>query len=416
MNNNEALKQYIILYYYPLNSYVFSGQYVGLRHFYFHTGTICLDTLRNFREHVGLGYEKTGTNLVPDRPLRDTTISGRPLPMNGLKQHFLVYPKQRPSSSCRTLSIHSHFCLRRTCCLPVIRMPAEWDSVRQCYTINGRTMWPGFKPATGTVRHKKVQCMCRHGGAQCTAMCPSLGLTLTASGALICARCHTCDVSGSFRCTCECAGCTTMQVDVCTAADAPAPSSLSQELDGSDQKVIPFDVLQQRALAENAAPPPAVMTRCVCRLSGIRCGSAALLRTQLCRDCRFTSPPTPAGRTYCACDCFGCTEGREDDDEAKSEKVEGDAGTTGSTGQADTFAREVLNACPNKCQSHRSSSTTAIHPADHGIEERESTKQLPEFTAEDREPKVTDDVTAMEWNTWSAGRTSTKALDAAASC
>jgi hypothetical protein len=159
-----------------------------------------------------------------------------------------------------------------------------------------------------------------------------------------------------------------MQVDAGTAADAPAPSSLSQELDGSDQKVIPFDVLQQRALAETAAPPPVVMTRCVCRLSGIRCGYAATPGTQLCRDCRFTSPPTPAGRTYCACDCFGCTEGLEDDDEAKNERFEGDAGTTGLAGQAYTFARKVLNACSNKGQCRRSSSTTATHLADHGTE------------------------------------------------
>ena len=41
------------------------------------------------------------------------------------------------------------------------------------------------------------------------------------------------------------------------------------------------------------------------------------------------------------------------------------------------------------------------------------TKQLLEITAEDEEPKVTNEATAMEWNTWAAGKTSIKTLDAA---
>jgi hypothetical protein len=41
------------------------------------------------------------------------------------------------------------------------------------------------------------------------------------------------------------------------------------------------------------------------------------------------------------------------------------------------------------------------------------TKHLLEITAEDDEPKVINEDTAMEWNTWAAGKTSIKALDAA---
>ena len=41
------------------------------------------------------------------------------------------------------------------------------------------------------------------------------------------------------------------------------------------------------------------------------------------------------------------------------------------------------------------------------------TKQLLEITAEDEEPKVTNEATAMDWNTWAAGKTSIKTLDAA---
>jgi hypothetical protein len=50
-----------------------------------------------------------------------------------------------------------------------------------------------------------------------------------------------------------------------------------------------------------------------------------------------------------------------------------------------------------------------INPWTEGCE---LTKQLLELTAEDEEPKVTDEATAMEWNTWAAGKTSIKALDA----
>jgi hypothetical protein len=174
------------------------------------------------------------------------------------------------------------------------------------------------------VRHQKVQCMCQHGGAQCTKMCSSLGLTLTATGALICAACHTVHASGSISCVCDCDGCTTMRVDGSTAAstapDTPAPASWSQEPDVSKQKIIiptSIDAVQQATVA----PPPTIMTRCVCRLSGTRCGYAALPRTQLCTDCRFTSPLSPAERTHCACDCFSCTEGLEDAEATMSPRL-----------------------------------------------------------------------------------------------
>jgi hypothetical protein len=127
-----------------------------------------------------------------------------------------------------------------------------------------------------------------------------------------------------------------MLVDAGREAIAPSPNSLSQEPEGFDQKGIPEDALQQRAGAETTAPQTVVMTRCVCRLSGTRCGYAAIPGTLLCRDCRFTSPPTQAGRIYCACDCFGCTAWPIDEEETKIEEVADDARTAGSAGQAHT--------------------------------------------------------------------------------
>ena len=133
---------------------------------------------------------------------------------------------------------------------------------------------------------------------------------------------------------CDCAGCTTMLVDAGRKAIAPSPHSLSQEPEGVDQKGIPDDALQQRAGAETTAPQTVVMTRCVCRLSGTRCGYAAIPGTLLCRDCRFTSPPTQTGRTYCACDCFGCTAWPIDEEETKNAEVADDARAAGSAGHA----------------------------------------------------------------------------------
>jgi hypothetical protein len=99
---------------------------------------------------------------------------------------------------------------------PVTKLPAIWDEERQCYTVGGRSMPPGFKPSTVTKFNHvraKVQCMCRHGNSQCSVVCHSLGLTLTADGKLLCARCHTCQENGSLLCTCSCAGCSSMLVD-----------------------------------------------------------------------------------------------------------------------------------------------------------------------------------------------------------
>ncbi len=97
---------------------------------------------------------------------------------------------------------------------PVMEPPALWDEERQCYTVGGRTMPPGFRPSGLTKFNHvraKVRCMCRRGGSQCSVVCHSLGLTLTAGGLLLCAQCHTCQEDGSFLCTCGCDGCSSMQ-------------------------------------------------------------------------------------------------------------------------------------------------------------------------------------------------------------
>ena len=67
--------------------------------------------------------------------------------------------------------------------------PAVWDEQRNCYTVGGRSMPPGFRPATvtkfGHVRNQTLQCECRHGGGRCSVVLHNFSFKLTPQG-LVC--------------------------------------------------------------------------------------------------------------------------------------------------------------------------------------------------------------------------------------
>jgi hypothetical protein len=117
---------------------------------------------------------------------------------------------------------------------------AIWDEERKCYTVGGRSMPPGFRPSKAIHVRAKAQCMCRRGGAQCSVECHSLGLTLTAGGDLLCARCHTSGENGAVLCTCDCAACTKMQVDAtCRAGNEGV--KMNPDGMGNPASVLPAD-------------------------------------------------------------------------------------------------------------------------------------------------------------------------------
>ena len=117
---------------------------------------------------------------------------------------------------------------------------AIWDEERKCYTVGGRSMPPGFQPSKAIHVRAKAQCMCRRGGAQCLVECHSPGLTLTACGDLLCARCHTSGGNGAVLCTCDCAACTKMQVDAtCRAGNEGV--KMNPDGMGNPASVLPAD-------------------------------------------------------------------------------------------------------------------------------------------------------------------------------